>query len=224
MLLHFSTREGPGAGNWSRSTCADVGKLGTAPITVVATAPAAQPRRAASSKPPPAARQAASAPQKASPAAVVSTTCTGYVGTASQGLSRLGHEGALLAQGDHDGGAALVQEPLSGLGRYQATRQGQSFGLVGHQYIDQCDKAPRERPGHRRGVEDGDGTKGAAQAQHRLYSWERHLQLSQHHRGWGHQAPGGFDVLGPEVPVCPGRHHDRVTATFLDRYQRGTAG
>src|SRR5579875_2519225 len=59
-----------------RSTAAAPGKLGSAPTTVVASAPAALALCPAETRSPPEQSQAARAPQNASPAAVVSTAST----------------------------------------------------------------------------------------------------------------------------------------------------
>src|SRR5579875_3983913 len=67
----------------SCSTAPELGRLGTAPRTVVAKAPAAQPRLAASTRLDPFTKEAASVPQNASPAAVVSTASTRKAGTCS---------------------------------------------------------------------------------------------------------------------------------------------
>lgn len=92
----------------TRSTCETVGRLGRAPMTVVATAPAAQPRRTASNKLAPAARDAAGPAERVARRRRVHRL-DGVGGDAHRASAGLGHECPVLAQRHHDGAAALGQ-------------------------------------------------------------------------------------------------------------------
>ena len=118
------------------STARAVGRLGLAPRTVTASAPAASPRRTAAGNGKPQARLAPSIPAKASPAAVVSTASTENAGC-SVTVSPSMTSSSALGQRDHRRlDTAIEKPPTRALGRLPVTDtdsgQHLGLGLVGH--------------------------------------------------------------------------------------------